>query len=130
MTKTLTEIQSIHESREFDPLTRKVEKNCLIEVNDFDVVTEEVKIIEQYEVLDIKKEEKDNREHYEITCKRKDFEKERIMKEELVMKIIEKHYDILKSSFVKCLVDGIDSQSMKTLKQMLFKLRGDINEDF
>ena len=128
MTEKLIEVQSIHEQREFDGSTRKRDVGSFVEINDLNVVIEEVKIIEQYKITDIKKEEKDNKEYYEIVCEKRDFEDERKIKEEFVRKIIEKHHDIIKSSFVKCLVDGIDSKSVNALKQMLFKLRGDVDE--
>jgi len=129
MTHRLTEIMSIHELRELQGETVKVEKGVWIEISDFNADTEQVVIKKRYEVLDIEKTENGDREYYDITCKKMNFEEDERRKKVLAEKVIEKHHDMIKSSFVKCLIDGIENKSIKQLKGILYKLRGEVRDD-
>jgi fructose-bisphosphate aldolase class 1 len=129
MTQKLTEIMSTHELREIQGETIKIEKGVWIEISDFDADTEQVFIKKRYEVIDIEKTETEDKDYYDIICRKMNFEEDEQRKKLLAEKIIEKHHDMIKSSFVKCLIDGIGDKSVKQLKSILYKLRGDIKDD-
>ena len=124
----LFEVQSVHEQREGMGDDTKIEKGVWIEISDFDDETEQVKIHKRFEVLDVKKEDKDNRIHYVITCKKRNIEEDDKIREDLANKVIDRHKLILKASFVKCLVEGIDMKSVGELKKMLYRLGGEVND--
>lgn len=129
MAQKLTEIMSTHELRELPGETVKIEKGVWIEISDFNIETEEVFVKKRYEVVEIKKSEGQEKDYYDITCKKINFKKDDERKKELAKKVIEKHHDILKSSFVRCLIEGIENKSIKQLKGILYKLRGEIKDD-
>ena len=129
MTQKLTEIMSTHELREIPGETVKIEKGVWIEISDFNIETEEVFIKKRYEIVDIRKAEGIKNDYYNIICKKMDIKKDDETKKEISKKVIEKHHDILKSSFVKCLIEGIENKSIKQLKAILYKLRGEIKDD-
>jgi predicted HicB family RNase H-like nuclease len=123
--KKLTEIESIHEQREDIGGNATIEKGVWIEISDFEPETEQVQIFHRWKVIEIKKETIKNKKHYTITCKKLNVEKEKNIKKEIANKIIEKHNNILKASFTKCLIEGIDSQTTNSLKRILYKLGGE-----
>lgn len=129
MIQRLTEIMSTHELRELQGELVRIEKGVWIEILDFDSVTEEVDILKRWEIIDIKRDDIENKEHYTITCKKLDIKTEEEKKKELCQKIISKHHGSLKATFVKCLIDGIESKSTNQLKRILYRLRGEIKDE-
>lgn len=120
---------SSHELREIPGETVKLEKGVWIEISDFNIETEEVFIKKRYEVLEVKKTEGNEKDYYDIICKKMDFKEDEKRKRLLAEEVIRKHHDILKSSFVKCLIEGIENKSVKQLKSILYKLRGEIKDE-
>ncbi len=126
--KKLIEIQSIHEQREEPGNLVKLENGVWIEISDFDSETEQVTIQERLEIIDVQEEKKDDKIYYTFICKKLNIIDDFKIKEELANKIVDKHNLILKASFAKCLVDGIDSKSVSHLKRILYKLGGDVDD--
>ena len=124
--ETLTEIESMHEQRERFGEPTVIKKGVWIEVLDFDPNTEQVNINHRWEVKKIEKSLDKDIEKYKVICKIlkiKPYEKN---KEKIAKKVIEKHKDKLKASFAKCLIDGIEVNSIPDLKHILNKLGGKV----
>ena len=124
----LLEITSMHEQRErFGTPEIVVRKDVWLEVIDFDPHTERAEIIRRYNVEKVEAKQEGDIRRYRITLQKLNVEEDQDAKEEMAKKIIEKHHTNMKMSFAKCLVDGIDLKSIPELKNMLLKMRGDMN---
>jgi len=126
----LTEVQSMHEQREyFNSPCGIVKKGAWIEVLDFNPNTEQVNIKQRWEVEKIDKKIEDGYKIYKVTCKDLDMDKIDSKKKKIAAKVLKKHAEKLKASFAKCLVDGIDARTLDNLKSMLVKLGGKPDDD-
>ena len=123
--KKLVEVQSMHEQREyFNSPCRIVKKGVWIEILNFNPDTEQVDIKHRWEVEKVEEKIEDERKKYKVTCKVLDIDKIDGKKKKIAKKVLKKHAEILKASFAKCLVDGIDVKTIATLKGILIKLGG------
>ncbi len=126
----LTEVQSMHEQREyFDSPCRITKKGSWIEVLNFNPNTEQVDIKHRWEVEKVEEKTEGDLKKYRVTCKILDIEKIDNKKKKIAAKVLKKHAEILKASFAKCLVDGIEVRTLDNLKSILIKLGGKPNGD-
>ena len=120
----LTEIGSMHEQREEFCGSTIIKKGVWIEILNFDSNTEQVDIKHRWEVEKVEKRIDKDVEKYKVICKVlniKDYEKN---KKKIAKEVFEKHKDKLKASFAKCLIEGIEVNSIPQLKHILNKLGG------
>jgi hypothetical protein len=127
--KKLIEIASMHELRGENGEEIKLEKGVWIEVADFDPITERVEIKKRVEVESVDMSEDREKEYYTIRCKRLDFKKYDEDKKALIEEIISKYHERLKASFAKCMVEGVEGQSIQKLRQILYKLKGKVDDE-
>lgn len=121
----LTEVQSMHEQREyFGSPCRITKKGSWIEVLNFDSNTEKVDIKHRWEVEKIEQKTEGDLKKYKVTCKILDIKKIDDKKKKIAEKVLKKHAEILKASFAKCLIDGIEVRALDNLKSILIKLGG------
>ena len=122
--ETLTEIESMHEQRERFGEPTIVKEGIWIEVLDFDSNTEQVDIKHRWEVLKIEKTIDKDIEKYKVRLKILKIKSYEDNKKKIAKRVLEKHKNLLKASFAKCLVQGIEVNSIPDLKHMLNKLGG------
>jgi hypothetical protein len=126
--KELIEVESMHEQRErFGTPDIVVQKGIWFEIIDFDPHTERADIVRRYLVDKVEHQQDGDVKRYRITLQRLDVEEDQEKKQELAKRLLDKHHSNLKMSFAKCLVDGIDLKSVPELKNMLLKMRGDMD---
>ena len=125
----LIEVQSMHEQREyFNNPDLIVKKGVWIEVLNFNPNTEQVDIKHRWEVEKVEKSREGDLNKYKIICKPLNINKIDNKKKKIAKKVLDKHAEMLKASFAKCLVDGIDKRTLANLKDMLVKLGGTIDD--
>lgn len=125
----LTEIQSLHEQREmFDANEIIIDKGVWIEILDFDPNTEQVNIKHRWEVENVEKKEEGDIKKYKVTCKVLNIKEYEKNKKEIAKEVLKKHSKKLKTSFAKCLVEGIETKSIPELKYVLNKLGGKVKD--
>jgi len=128
--KKLVEVQSMHEQREyFDSPGLIVKKGVWIEILNFNPNTEQVDIKHRWEVEQVEEKTEGDLKKYKVTCKILDIKKIDEAKKKIAEKVLNKHAEILKASFAKCLVDGIEVRTLDNLKSILIKLGGKPNGD-
>ncbi len=121
----LIEVQSMHEQREyFNSPCRITHKGSWIEILNFDPNTEQVDIKHRWEVEKVEQKTEGDLKKYKVTCKILDIKKIDDKKKKIAEKVLKKHAEILKASFAKCLVDGIEVRTLDNLKSILIKLGG------
>ena len=119
----LIEVQSIHEQREMmgNPEVI-VKKGIWIEIINFIPDTEEAEVLRRFEVEKVIKSQEGDIKKYKVVCKELNIKEGEDQKRETATKVLNKHREMLKASFVKCLVDGIEARSVRHLKSMSDKL--------
>ena len=121
----LIEVQSMHEQREyFNSPCRITKKGSWIEILNFDPNTEQVDIKHRWEVEKVEQKTEGDLKKYKVTCKILDIKKIDNKNKKIAEKVLKKHAEILKASFAKCLVDGIEVRALDNLKSILIKLGG------
>lgn len=116
----LKRIESIHEQREgVDPsMTNTVGKGKWIEILDFDKKTEKVDIKQRLEITDIEFVPVNNgkKEVMILRCKKRDIQQELSKAKDLAARVLSKHENILKSSLIRCYIDGLCNSGMPSLE--------------
>ncbi len=120
----LTEIQSLHEQREAISNPEIIVKEGVwIEIINLVLETEKVEVLRRFEVEKVEEKQVGDIKKYKVICKELNIEEMRKQRREAARLVLQKHSEMLKASFAKCLVDGIASKSIQQLKAMSDKLK-------
>ena len=119
-------VHSMHEQREMFGNMEPVRIGDWIELLDFHRNTEEVDIHRRWKVLDINRQVGEQEDLYTIICEEIDVGSSAERVEEAARRVLEKHGDLLKASFAKSLIDGLYHRPLTALKEMFYKLGGDV----
>lgn len=120
----LTEIQSLHEQREFIGNPDVVVKEGVwIEIITFMHETEQVEVVRRFEVEKVEKSQEGDIKKYKVICRELSIKEVEEKKRITAHLVLDKHREKLKASFTKCLVDGIEAKSIERLKSISNKLK-------
>lgn len=97
-------VPSLHEQRE-GYMSKELRKDDWIEFGYFDYLTENVKVMERYEVENIKRTEDEKFSYIEIQGKKINLKEYNKKITKLINEVMKKRGDKLKTSFVKCLYE-------------------------